>query len=268
MKWNQAVIGITLSVVSLNTFAATPDFAKLFKNNNTCFMLYNNNTKKMVEEYNPARCNERVSPCSTFKVPLSVMAFDQKIITQKTVFKWDGKNKGIPQWNHNQTPQTWLKYSVVWVSQQITPQLGMRTIKYYLNKFNYGNQNFSGDPYQNNGLTHAWLHSSLKISADEQLDFLKRLADNTLPVSQDAMKNTKQNMYLETLPNGYKLYGKSGSWGDGAQQLGWFIGYIQKAKQTYIFALNFSGPDSASDKIPGGTRASNWVKKILAQTTL
>ncbi len=261
--------GITLALFSSSVLAAqTPNYPALFKNTVGCFILYDNNTHKIIQEYNPSRCAERVSPCSTFKIPLSVMAFDQNIITQKTVFKWDGIDRGLPQWNHDQTPQTWLKYSVVWVSQILTPQLGMREIKYYLNKFNYGNQNFSGDPYQNNGLTQAWLHSSLKISAVEQLDFLKDLVNGTLPVSQDAMNNTKQNMYVDTLSNGYKLYGKTGSWDNGLQQLGWSIGYLQNAKQTYIFVLNFSGPINPKNNIAGGTIALNRVKAILAQTKL
>src|SRR5690349_9513615 len=86
------------------TKTTTPDLSKIFQGKNGCFMLYNNNTKQLVEEYNPQQCQTRISPCSTFKIPLSLMAFDQKIITQNTVFKWDGIDKGLPQWNHDQTP--------------------------------------------------------------------------------------------------------------------------------------------------------------------
>lgn len=265
------ILALSLALFSINAFAAKKEpeiFTTLFKDKSACFILFNNNTDKIIEQHDPFQCAEQVSPCSTFKVPLSVMAFDQNIITQKTIFKWDGKDKGMPQWNHNQTPYTWLRDSVVWVSQQITPQLGMRKIKYYLAKFDYGNQNFSGDPYKNNGLTHAWLHSSLKISGDDQLNFMENLVNNTLPASLNAMKNTKQNMYLEKLPNGYTLYGKTGSWSDGKNELGWFIGYLQKAKQTYIVILNFSGLNNPKNTTPGGTTAKNMVKKIIAKTKL
>lgn len=251
--------GLLLSLFSVNTLGATPSFDKTLQGTTSCFILYNVNQHKLISEYNPERCNERITPASTFKIPLSLMVFDQKLITQKTVFKWDGKNKGLATWNQNQTPYTWLKNSVVWVSQSLTPKLGMRKIKYYLAKFHYGNQNFSGDPYQHNGLTHAWLNSSLKISGVEQLNFLKGLVANTLPVSQEALITTKQNMFLENLPNGFKLYGKSGSWDDS----GWFVGYIQKSDQTYIFVLNFSALKPTQTSEPGGTRAQKMVKTIL-----
>ena len=51
----------------------------------------------------------------------------------------------------------------MWLSQLLTPQLEMPKIKNYLQKFNYGNQDFSADVGKNNGLTNAWLNSSLKI---------------------------------------------------------------------------------------------------------
>lgn len=259
-----ASVSIPVSALGENP---TPDLAKAFAGKNGCFILFDVNQQKIITEYNPTRCAQRLTPASTFKVPLSLMAFDEKIINQNTVFKWDGEDKGMPQWNQDQTPHSWLKNSAVWVSQEITPQLGMKKIKYFLHKFNYGNQNFSGDPYQNNGLTHAWLNSSLKISAEEQLDFLKNFVADKLPVSPDALENTKENIFLETTPNQYQLYGKSGS----CDQSGWFIGYIEKSKpnQTYIFVLNFSALDkSNNNNIPGGTQARNLTKKILAQMGL
>ncbi len=228
------------------------DVAHFFQGKNGCFLLYNLSQNQWMTAYNPARCAERISPYSTFKIPLSLMAFDQHVISQNTRFKWDGQDKGRPEWNQDQTPQTWLKYSVVWVSQLLTPQLGLDKIKNYLRIFNYGNQDFSG------GLTTAWLGSSLKISADEQLQFMKNLVNNKLPISSAAMNNTKQNLYLQTSPQGWKLYGKSGS---GANE-GWFIGYVQKDQKTYLFALNFTQPPSAT---PAGTQARDLAQKLLMQ---
>jgi beta-lactamase class D/beta-lactamase class D OXA-1 len=209
-------------------------------------------------------------------VALSLMVFDQKLITQKTVFKWDGENRGLALWNQNQTPYTWLKNSVVWVSQELTPQLGMSKIKWYLARFYYGNQDFSGDPGKYNGLTHAWLSSSLKISANEQLHFLKLLATNRLPVSLKAMGNTKTNMYLETSSNGWKLYGKTGAgdWvcrKDGVHnksQDGWFIGYVKKKETIYLFVANITNFQKHEVAESDGTEVKNITKTILAQKGL
>ena len=246
-----------------------PELATYFAGKSGCFILYDVNQGKVSLSYNLAtRCNERISPDSTFKVPLSLMAFDRKVITQDTVFKWDGKNYPRPGWNHDQTPKTWMQESVVWVSQVLTPKLGADAIGKYLKGFNYGNQDFSGDLGKNNGLTQAWLDSSLKISAVEQLAFIKALNASRLPVSKEAMENTKANIFLETLPNGWKFYGKTGSGShEGSRTLtnGWFAGFAQKGPHQVVFVLNFSDLEPTTERDSPGIRAKNIVKRIFAK---
>jgi beta-lactamase class D len=252
-------------LVTTNSLAITINPPKSLLPNTACFILFDLTKNKIITEYNPSRCKEKVPPDSTFKIPLSLMAFDQQLITQKTIFKWDGEEKGLPNWNQNQTPQTWLQYSVVWVSRELTPKIGLPKIQNYLKQFDYGNQDFAGDPAKNNGLTNAWLSSSLRISADEQIIFLKKLIMNELPVSKTAMADTKANMYVETSLNGWKLYGKTGA-GNNVQQStlsdGWFIGYTQKGKKTYVFALHFT--DSIAP-FTGGILAKDYTRRILKQ---
>ena len=257
---------ILISIVSINAFAGDFKFDKYFADKNACFILYDLNQNKLIEKYNPKRCAERIAPCSTFKIPLSLMAFDQGIISQKTLFKWDRQDKGLPFWNQDQTPKTWLSNSAVWVSQLLTPKLGLNPIKKYLKEFNYGNQDFTGDPGLNNGLQKAWLESSLKISADEQLIFLKDLADDRLPVSKTAMTSTKENMYLETSSKGWKLYGKTGSGTappkdgklnnhNGELQDGWFVGFITNNNQKYLFVLNLTDLQPPRNNEAGGHKS-------------
>lgn len=245
----------------------TDELATFFQNKNGCFILYDLTKKELISEYNSTRCEERIPADSTFKIPLSVMAFDQKMIDQNSVFIWDKKDRGIDVWNNDQTPQTWMTYSTVWVSQLLTPKLGLHTIKNYLRKFNYGNQDFSG------GIKQAWLNNSLKISAKEELEFLLALDQYRLPVSKTAIDSTLRNLYLETSPNGWKLYAKTGT-GDSAhtptniklrKEDGWFVGYVTKTKHTYVFVLNFSDLKRPQTSEAGGLRAKEIAKKILQQ---
>lgn len=261
------ILSLALCLGFVGYAQAAPDFPTLFKNQDACFLLYNLNAHKVVDVYNKSRCKTEVSPNSTFKIALSLMAFDSKVITQQTVFKWNGQHYSIPGWNQNETPQAWLQYSVVWVSQQITPQLGMDKINAYLKSFDYGNEDFSGDPGQNNGLSHAWLDSSLKISPAEQIKFIGKLVQNKLPVSEAAMNDTKANLYLETSANGWQLYGKTGSGSSVIQGVpeahGWFVGWVQKQDQVYLVVLN------SQDLVPpqsgeyAGQRAKNAAMQIL-----
>jgi len=245
-----------------------------FKNYDGCFLLYSVNEHKIISEYNPDdRCKQRLSPDSTFKIALSLMAFNQGIITQKTVFKWNGGKGVLPEHEHNQTAHSWLKYSVVWVSQQLTPKLGYARIENYLAGFEYGNKDFSGDPGKNNGLTHAWLSSSLKISALEQLHFLNAMLTNELPLHDRAIVNTQKNLYQGKLANGAAYYGKTGSGRHGLTgkdaQLrdGWFVGFIESGTQRYIFVSNLTDKAAAAptDKSYGGQLMKPITLSLLNQ---
>jgi len=257
-------ITLLLILFTHNTYAFTSSMARFFYQKSACFLLFDLKNERLVEQYDGHRCAKRIAADSTFKVALSLMAFDKHIINQNTVFKWDGKEKGLKLWDHDQSPHSWLKNSVVWVSQQITPQLGLETIQQYLHLLDYGNQDFSGDPGKHNGLKQAWLSSSLKISANEQLRLLQQLLTEQLPVSKQAMQQTKENMYLETSKRGWHLYGKSGS-GHNAKQLaeGWFIGFTQKDNKVFLFVTNFTENNKPTLPEVGGNVAKSITKNIL-----
>lgn len=262
-KLIMAVTCLTSTVAIANSSVSAKELAKTFEADkyDGCFILYNLTTNKIEIKYETPnkRCDQSIPTNSTFKIPLALMAFDQHLITESTVFKWDGKTKSkIEGWNQDQTPYTWQKYSVVWVSQQISPKIGLKNIKNYLAKFNYGNQDFSGNPGKNDGLTHAWLSSSLKISAIEQLEFLKNMnkaltnpnAKKDFGISQEAVIRTNKILLADkVLDNNMIVIGKTGSgWqgrtdGDNSGKLrdGWFVGFVGDAsssKQKYIVVTN------------------------------
>ncbi|STX28862.1 class-D beta-lactamase [Legionella beliardensis] len=269
-----AALTLTLPAQAITT----ADYAKLFKGYDACFILYNVNDHKIISEYNPNnRCNQRLAPDSTFKIALSLMAFNQGTINQNTEFKWDGHKGVLPEHDRNQTPASWLKYSVLWVSQQITPQLGEARIKHYLAGFAYGNQDFSGDKNKHNGLTHAWLSSSLKLSGFEQLNFLKAMLTNELPVNANAVKYTKENLYLGKLANGADYYGKTGSGRHGRNERyahpsqlrdGWFVGFIEQGKQQYIFVSNLTDKQVQATIDPADGSLKPFGSQLLKPITM
>lgn len=176
---------------------------------------------------------ERVSPCSTFKIPLSLMGFDQGILIDQASPVWkfqEGYADFLESWRGAQSPLTWMQRSCVWYSQLLTPLMGERAIASYLADFDYGNQDFSG------GIKQAWLSSSLKISPREQIAFLARMLSEDVSVSRHAIETTRSLLFLEELPSGALLYGKTGLGTHENLKLGWVVGWVEKAGKNSPFA--------------------------------
>ncbi|KQN74413.1 class D beta-lactamase [Devosia sp. Leaf64] len=228
-----------------------------------CTVVADARTGELLEENGV--CRTRVTPASTFKIPLAVMGYDAGFLSDITTpaipFKEGYADWGGPEWQQTTDPTRWMKYSVVWYSQRITEALGVATLENYAAKFGYGNADFAGDPGKNNALERAWISSSLKISPVEQVAFLRNLVNRTLPVSTDAMDMTAAVLESSSTPNGWTVTGKTGSafprLADGtfdrAKGWGWFVGWAEKDGRTLVFArLN---QDEQRHTVGGGVRA-------------
>ena len=118
---------------------------------------------------------------------------------EKNLQSWYTHKKGVEyHWCQEHTPATFMKYSVVWFSHQITERLGEKKFQEYVLKLNYGNKDVSGTRgegglYKNDGLINSWLGTSLQISPLEQVEFLEKLLANELAVSSQAQEKNKRN---------------------------------------------------------------------------
>lgn len=242
-----------------------------FPNKTGCFLLYNMTTNKFDKVIGEETCKKRFPACSTFKIPLAVMAFDSGALKDENeVYKWDGKKNFLPSWNQDTDAKKWMTNSTVWFSQRLTPKIGAEKIKKYLKDFHYGNEDMSA------GLTVAWLlqpndPNGLKITAYEQTEFLKNLWNSQLPVSKRSMELAKSLTFLETSPRGFKLYGKTGSnffEKDLNVRFGWFVSHVVKDDKKYIAITNFSDNTHSSGEGFGGMQAKEITKAILADQGL
>jgi beta-lactamase class D len=207
---------------------------------------------------NSEQSKRRESPASTFKIPLSLMGFDSNILIDENTPKIDYNPEyktSFEFWKKSHTPSTWMKNSVVWYSQELTILLGLKRFQEYVELFNYGNKDIKGNLKRGSflindatyisfaGLLNSWLSSSLKISPVEQVNFLQKLVENKIPVSQKAVNMTKKIVYKGKLNNNFDLYGKTGtaqySIDDKKQiRLLWFVGWLEKEGNIYVFASN------------------------------
>lgn len=243
-----------------------------FESMDGCAIVYDTQAQRIVASYGEERCRKRYAACSTFKWPLALMAFDAGVLQdENTPMKWDGVPRAIESWNQDHTAASWMRNSVVWYSQRITPQFGTAKLQSYLKAFDYGNQDISA------GLTSAWLtitktesdpgRGSLKISAYEQLEFIRKFWANELPVSAQAMEKTKRVLFLETSPAGYSLHGKTGSgYVDGLDgDFGWFIGRVEGQGKEYLAVTTFTRTGRAADARYPGMLAKEITKEILKE---
>src|SRR5262245_59178907 len=54
--------------------------------------------------YNAEQCAKRLPPCSTFKIPNSMIGLETGVIRDLDhVFRWDGKKRWREAWNQDQT---------------------------------------------------------------------------------------------------------------------------------------------------------------------
>lgn len=248
-----------------------------FSNKNVCFLLYDLDQKKFERVINEENCRQEYAPASTFKVPLSLMAFDAGVLKdESTLFPWNKKHHMIESWNKDHTAASWMRDSVVWYSQVITPKLGQKKITKYLQDFKYGNADMTG------GLKWAWLTpsasqeekvtTSLKVSAYGQLEFWEKFWRESLPVSPHAIAVTKKILVSDISEKSSLLQGKTGSGyiDDSSKlRLGWFVGHVKAGSRHFIVVTNFTDKQELTGtKSFGGPEAKEMTKVLLKDSSL
>ena len=203
------------------------------------FILICNKTDATIVQLGP-HIEERVTPCSTFKIALSLMGYDAGILKDKKTPIWEykkGYSDYLESWKTFQSPQSWIQNSCVWYSKLLTLQIGLEDMQKYLNLFEYGNRDLTG------GIGTAWLSSSLKISPQEQVSFIKKMIQENLAISKNAITRTKSLFYIEELSDEWKLFGKTGfghitEQDNKSLEIGWVVGWIEKDNSFFSFAYN------------------------------
>jgi beta-lactamase class D len=182
--------------------------------------------------YNKNRSEKRFLPASTFKIPNTLIALDEgAIANEKEIIKWDGEDKGWDLWNKDQSLETAFPISCVWFYQELAKRVGNSEYLSHLDKMHYGNKMTGSD------VTTFWLEGDLKISAREQIDFLKTLYNDQLPYKKEHLTILKKIMVVDETPQ-YVLRAKTGWTMRIKHQIGWYVGYVETSGQVWFFATN------------------------------
>jgi beta-lactamase class D len=195
------------------------------------FVLQNLKTGK-TQVYNLKRAQTRLCPASTFKIPNSLIALQcGSVKSVNDTIRWDARDKGRPEWNKDQDMQSAIKVSCVWFYQELARRTGETKMQEWLHKIKYGNE-FIGQQ-----VDYFWLNGDLKISAVEQIGFLKNLINENLPFDKEIQKSVKKILLTEATSE-YKIYSKTG-WSTRTKPgIGWLVGWVESGDSTYIFAMN------------------------------
>lgn len=172
-------------------------------------------------------------PASTFKITNSIIALETGVVEDdSTLFKWDGKERSIKNWEQDLIFRDAFHFSCVPCYQGVARRVGEKRMNEYLGKLDYGNMKVDSS-----NIDVFWLEGDSRINQFQQIDFLKRFHGSALPVSKRTETIMKRLMVIEQNDN-YVLRGKTGwSITDGKDN-GWFVGYIEAENKRYFFATN------------------------------
>ena len=244
-----------------------PEWKKYFDENHVtgCIEIYDLNKLKFID-YNPDRCAQRFIPASTFKICNSLIALETKTIPDTSyVIKWDSVMRDVPSWNHDQSMNESFHNSTVWYYQEVARRIGAGNMQRYLHLLHYGNM------LMGSTIDSFWLKGDLRISCDEQIEFLKDMYTYQFPLSKRSIDLVKGMMVLEKNSE-YTLSGKTG-WGmmkseidNRMKNIGWFVGYVDKGDDVYFFVTNIEAPEPAPENF--GKARIEITKNILKEMKL
>jgi beta-lactamase class D len=230
------------------------NFEKYFDEYIGTFKLYDITNDKYVS-YNETDMSKEYSPASTFKILNSLIALQTNAVENKdSLKKWNKKKYPIDSWNQDHTLESAVKNSVVWYFQEVSKNVGKEKMQKHLNKVGYGNCKI-GDR-----IDMFWLDGSLKISVNEQLNFITNLYKENLPFDKNAIQTVK-NILVSGKKGSTTLSGKTGTFINDKTSIGWYIGYIVVNNKPYTFVTKIIPKNNNSRA--SGTEAREISKNIL-----
>lgn len=200
------------------------------------------------------RARKGLSPASTFKLFNALVALETGAVADEyEVLRWDGKDYGQPIRNRDHSLASAMRYSIVWVNQEVARRAGAERMQHWLDAADYGNRERGGS------IDQFWLGAPLRISAEQQVTFLRKLASGTLPFAARHQETVRR---IATIEDGvdYTLHGKTG-WSagvPGSQDHGWLVGWTQYKARRWFFAVNIDLPQSSD-----GPKRHLVARKVL-----
>ena len=203
------------------------------------------------------RTVDAVLPASTFKILNSLIALETGVLaTVDELVPWDGVVRPIDAWNVDHSLRTGIEASAVWAYQEIARQVGETRMAEQVDAAGYGNADIAG------GIDRFWLDGALRISPIEQLDFLAALMTDDLPFEPDDQAAVRDILVRES-GDGWAWGHKTGTALAASPVLGWLVGFVEHADDTWVFAMNLDLGDVEVD-----SQIDPQLRQALTRTIL
>ncbi|WP_353718834.1 penicillin-binding transpeptidase domain-containing protein [Dyadobacter sp. 676] len=187
-------------------------------------------------------------PASTFKIINLLVALETGVIKDENeVIKWPGSTDTTlygyrPEIYKDITVKEAFEVSAGWAFIELAKRIGREKYAHYLKLAGYGNGDLSekGDDF--------WNFGAFAISPRNQLEFLVKVYQGKTPFSKKNLVVLKSVMVNEQT-NDYTLRGKTGWTRVDGNEIGWWVGYVERQDNVYFFATrlikkrNESNPD-------------------------
>lgn len=95
------------------------------------------------------------------------------------ILTWDGVERKLPAWNRDLNMREAIKLSAYWFYQVLARRVGHDRMQKWVTQVGYGNRNIGSKE----DVDKFWLRGELRITPQEQIQFLQRLYKNDLPFS-------------------------------------------------------------------------------------
>jgi beta-lactamase class D len=192
-----------------------------------------------------ARCSQPHTPASTFKIPHSMIALETGVVEgPDTMLPWDKQQYWNENWNRDLTFRDAFRVSCVPCYRALARKVGEQQERDWVARLGYGNRDTSG------GVDRFWLWGGLRVTALEQVAFLRRFDGNQLPISERTADIVRDIMTLDVTEK-YVLRGKTGSASppEEAEEVFWLVGWVELGARRVFYATVIDGHAEGVDPI-------------------
>lgn len=276
------IIGLMLSIFSCRDarIHEHKDWAEVYQAEGVknAGVIIRDQSHDAVHYFNLDRDTAEILPASTFKIMLSLVGLELGIVQDdKFIIPFTGDSSGRSDWDKDLSLREAFKVSSEPFFKELARRIGRERLLHFIDSCNYGNKTI-GD-----SVSTCWTDNTLKISADEQVGFVRRLYFNQLPFT-DRSQRIVRSMMLRDKGNGRKLYYKTG-WGynnNGQNNVLWIVGYAEyeiklseqvgsmnksdERNYVYFFAQNFDVPATSINNKDWAELRLKFIDQILNKT--